>query len=47
MALPLIFEHRFYGGSNGQDSGSFPFPMNSSGMAEGGYAAYKYLNTEQ
>ena len=43
--LALIFEHRFYGDLT---NGSFPFPMNSTtGMAEDGYAAYKYLNTEQ
>ncbi|KAI9664853.1 MAG: hypothetical protein M1821_006301 [Bathelium mastoideum] len=39
--LALIFEHRFYGQS-------FPFPINTTtGMAGGGYSAYKYLNTEQ
>ena len=42
--LALIFEHRFYGDPG---EGSFPFPMNASGMAEGGYVAYKYLITEQ
>lgn len=42
--IALIFEHRFYGDPG---TGSFPFPMNSSGMAEGGYEAYKYLDTEQ
>ena len=43
--LALIFEHRFYGDLT---VGSYPFPMNSTtGMAEGGYDAYKYLNTEQ
>ena len=39
--LALIFEHRFYGQS-------LPFPVNTkTGMAKDGYAAYKYLNTEQ
>ena len=39
--LALIFEHRFYGQS-------LPFPVNmTTGRAEGGYSAYKYLNTEQ
>ena len=39
--LALIFEHRFYGQS-------LPFPVNTTtGLAEGGYSAYKYLNTEQ
>lgn len=43
--LAVIFEHRFYGDLT---EGSFPFKMNAtSGMAEAGYAAYKYLNTEQ
>lgn len=42
--LALIFEHRFYGGKTG---GSLPFPINGSGVAEGGYQAYKYLTTEQ
>ncbi|KAK0263436.1 hypothetical protein LTS09_002628 [Friedmanniomyces endolithicus] len=42
--LAIIFEHRFYGDPG---VGSFPFPMNASGMAEGGYEAYKYLTTEQ
>ena len=42
--IGLIFEHRFYGDPA---DGSFPFPMNASGMAEGGYSAYKYLDTEQ
>ena len=42
--IALIFEHRFYGD---EGHGSFPFPMKASGMAQGGYAAYKYLNTEQ
>ena len=42
--IALIFEHRFYGDPG---TGSFPFPMNFSGMAEGGYSAYKYLDTEQ
>lgn len=42
--IALIFEHRFYGDPK---IGSFPFAMNSSGMADAGYAAYKYLNTEQ
>ena len=42
--IALIFEHRFYGDPG---TGSFPFPMNASGMAEGGYSAYKYLTTEQ
>ncbi|KAK1047652.1 hypothetical protein LTR74_017721 [Friedmanniomyces endolithicus] len=42
--LAIIFEHRFYGDAG---VGSFPFPMNASGMAEGGYEAYKYLTTEQ
>lgn len=43
--LALIFEHRFYGSD--KDHGSFPFPVNSSGFAMDGYAAYQYLNTEQ
>ena len=42
--LAVVFEHRFYGDAG---RGSFPFPMKSSGMAEGGYEAYQYLNTEQ
>lgn len=43
--MAIIFEHRFYGDLT---EGSFPFKMNTtSGMAEAGYAAYKYLNTEQ
>lgn len=42
--IALVFEHRFYGD---EGTGSFPFQMKASGMAEGGYAAYKYLNTEQ
>ena len=43
--LALIFEHRFYGD---RYEGSYPFPMNSTtGRAVDGYAAYKYLNTEQ
>ncbi|KAK5123862.1 hypothetical protein LTR85_002058 [Meristemomyces frigidus] len=42
--VALIFEHRFYGDPG---TGSFPFPMDSSGMAECGYEAYKYLDTEQ
>jgi hypothetical protein len=42
--IAVIFEHRFYGDAH---VGSFPFPMNSSGMVEGGYSAYKYLTTEQ
>lgn len=43
--LAVLFEHRFYGDLT---DGSFPFPMNATtGMAEGGYSAYKYLNTEQ
>ena len=42
--LAVLFEHRFYGDSM---HGSFPFPMKASGMAEGGYSAYKYLTTEQ
>ncbi|TKA74399.1 hypothetical protein B0A55_04528 [Friedmanniomyces simplex] len=42
--LAINFEHRFYGDPG---VGSFPFPMNASGMAEGGYEAYKYLTTEQ
>ncbi|MCJ1238530.1 hypothetical protein MMC14_006520 [Varicellaria rhodocarpa] len=43
--LAVIFEHRFYGDLT---EGSYPFKMNAtSGMAEAGYAAYKYLNTEQ
>ena len=42
--LAVLFEHRFYGDNPG---GSFPFPMADSGMAKDGYAAYKYLNTEQ
>lgn len=43
--LALIFEHRFYGDLH---EGSFPFAMNAtSGMAEAGYEAYKYLDTEQ
>ena len=43
--MAVIFEHRFYGDLT---EGSYPFKMNaSSGMAEEGYAAYKYLNTEQ
>ena len=41
----MIFEHRFYGDLT---EGSYPFPMNATtGMAEAGYEAYKYLNTEQ
>lgn len=43
--IAVLFEHRFYGGLD--NNGSFPFPMNASGMAGAGYAAYKYLNTEQ
>ena len=43
--LAVLFEHRFYGDLM---VGSYPFPMNStSGLAMGGYTAYKYLNTEQ
>ena len=43
--LALIFEHRFYGDL---EEGSYPFPLNSTtGKAFAGYAAYKYLNTEQ
>ena len=42
--LAIIFEHRFYGDP---EYGSFPFPMGSDGMAVDGYAAYKYLTTEQ
>lgn len=43
--LAVLFEHRFYGDLH---EGSFPFPVNAtSGMAEGGYEAYRYLNTEQ
>jgi hypothetical protein len=42
--IAVIFEHRFYGDP---DTGSFPFPMNASGIAADGYDAYKYLNTEQ
>lgn len=43
--LAVLFEHRFYGDLT---EGSFPFPMNSTtGMAEDGYSAYKYLSTEQ
>lgn len=42
--LAVIFEHRFYGDPN---IGSFPYPINASGIAADGYAAYKYLNTEQ
>ena len=43
--MAMIFEHRFYGDLEG---GSYPFKMNTtSGKAEAGYAAYKYLNTEQ
>ena len=43
--MAIIFEHRFYGDLT---EGSFPFKMNTtSGKAEAGYAAYKYLNTEQ
>ncbi|KAF2239202.1 hypothetical protein EV356DRAFT_528482 [Viridothelium virens] len=39
--LALIFEHRFYGQS-------LPFPINTTtGLAEEGYSAYQYLNTEQ
>ena len=40
-----MFEHRFSGGLT---EGSYPFVVNSTtGMAESGYGAYKYLNTEQ
>jgi len=43
--VAVIFEHRFFGDLH---EGSYPFPMNStSGMAEGGYDAYKYLTNEQ
>jgi hypothetical protein len=42
--IAVIFEHRFYGDL---DNGSFPFPMNTTGMPEIGYQAYQYLNTEQ
>ena len=43
--LAVIFEHRFYGDLT---EGSYPFAMNSStGLADGGQDAYKYLNTEQ
>lgn len=42
--LAVIFEHRFYGDP---EIGSFPFPINASGIAADGYAAYKYLDTEQ
>jgi hypothetical protein len=42
--LAVIFEHRFYGDPG---YGSFPFPIDSNGMAKGGYSAYKYLTTEQ
>lgn len=43
--MAVLFEHRFYGDLT---EGSYPFPMNSStGMAEGGFSAYRYLNTEQ
>ncbi|KAK5164084.1 uncharacterized protein LTR77_010175 [Saxophila tyrrhenica] len=42
--LAVLSEHRFYGDAG---HGSFPFPMNADGMAEGGYDAYKYLTTEQ
>lgn len=43
--IAVLFEHRFYGDLT---EGSFPFPINSTtGRADGGYEAYKYLNTEQ
>ncbi|KAK4970443.1 hypothetical protein LTR66_011589 [Elasticomyces elasticus] len=43
--LAIVFEHRFYGDLH---EGSFPFAMNATtGMAEGGYEAYKHLTTEQ
>ncbi|KAL9109972.1 MAG: hypothetical protein Q9227_005495 [Pyrenula ochraceoflavens] len=43
--LAVLFEHRFYGDLT---QGSFPFSMNSTtGFADEGPAAYKYLNTEQ
>ncbi|TKA73207.1 hypothetical protein B0A49_04241 [Cryomyces minteri] len=43
--LAVLFEHRFYGDLH---EGSFPFAMNAtSGLAEGGFAAYRYLTTEQ
>ncbi|KAK5720059.1 hypothetical protein LTR15_007332 [Elasticomyces elasticus] len=42
--VAIIFEHRFYGDP---ETGSFPFPMNSSGMPDEGYEAYTYLTTEQ
>lgn len=43
--IAVLFEHRFYGDLH---QGSFPFPINAtSGRADAGYAAYKYLNTEQ
>lgn len=43
--LAVIFEHRFYGSS--ETEGSYPYPMNSSGMPDAGYEAYQYLTTEQ
>ena len=43
--MAIIFEHRFY---RDLTEGSFPFAMNTTtGKAAAGYAAYKYLNTEQ
>jgi Serine carboxypeptidase S28 len=39
--MAVLWEHRFYGES-------LPFPVdNDTGMALGGYDAYKYLNNEQ
>lgn len=43
--LAVLFEHRFYG--TNASAGSYPYPMNSSGMPDAGYEAYQYLTTEQ
>ncbi|KAL9108691.1 MAG: hypothetical protein Q9187_008264 [Circinaria calcarea] len=43
--MAVISEHRFYGDLT---QGSFPFKMNTTtGMAEAGYDACRYLNTQQ
>ena len=43
--LAVLFEHRFYGNLQ---AGSYPFPVNqTTGEMIDGYAAYKYLTTEQ
>lgn len=43
--MAVLFEHRFYGDLT---EGSYPFPINSTnGKAQGGFEAYRYLNTEQ